>query len=95
MNRSSVPPLQGEDGLPVLLSQVLDVLHLVQHQVSPAPPQEVAVVFEEQLVGGQDHVEAVGLVPPLPGREGRRTEHTAAVSLLALAAYRPGVLFPL
>lgn len=64
-------PSEVEDALPVLLRHVPDELHFVQHHLFPLPVEEMGVVFHQQLVGGQTHVETVGLRPPLRKRTGR------------------------
>lgn len=62
--------MQGEHGFPVPLRQALDALHLVDDQAAPAHACEGRVAPEEQLVGRDAHVEAVGLGPAL------RTQNT-------------------
>lgn len=58
-------PLESKDSLPVCLHHIFDELHLIQDQVSPPPPQKMALVFHQQLVGCQTYMEAIGFPPPL------------------------------
>lgn len=59
------PPLKRQHCLPVFLRHVFDELHLIQDDMSPPSPQEMALVFHQQLVGRHAHMEAVGFSPPL------------------------------
>lgn len=49
----------------MFLWHILNELHLIQDQVLPPPPQEMALVLQQQLVGRHTHMEAIGLRPPL------------------------------
>lgn len=60
-----VRPVQGEHGFPVPLRQAFDALHLIDDQAAPAYTREGRVAPEEQLVGRDADVEAVGLGPAL------------------------------
>lgn len=70
-------PLEGEDGFPVFLRHVFDVLNLIQDQVPPPPLQEVTLVLQQQLVGGHTHMEAVGVPPPLEENQQHTPSYTA------------------
>lgn len=49
----------------MFLRHVFNELHLIQDYMPPPSPQEMALVFHQQLVGRHAHMEAVGSSPPL------------------------------
>lgn len=62
-------PVEVEQGLPALGLEVLDVLSLVQNEITPVLATEGLVVLQHQLVRRDTHVEGIGLGPALRSQE--------------------------
>jgi len=71
-NLPSHLPLESKDCFPVFLCNVFDQLHFVQNQMPPSSLQKMALVFHQQLVGCQAHMEAVWFLPPLQSNEKKK-----------------------
>lgn len=57
--------VEPEQGLPPLAFEVLNVLGFIQDHIVPLLPSEGEVVLNDQLIGGDAHMERVVLAPAM------------------------------
>lgn len=79
-------PAKTEKCLPVLLSHILYLLHLIYYQVFPSHFHKCCVAFEQLLVGSDTNIEAVGFHPFLRKRKERMRQKSSGKTLKYLTA---------